>query len=115
MTAPRSSNRHEAPPRSRQRTERPTTPARPVRNARSDPMIAKVRVLGLRAADARALRAAGGRIRDYLEGGEPDNHRADGGRAGATDLADAPDAGGAQPDPGVSLGRLTRYYETGPG
>jgi conjugative relaxase-like TrwC/TraI family protein len=69
-------------------------------------VIAKVRVLGLRAADARALRAAGTRIVEYLTGGKEDDRAPVG--ATTTDGAD-----GAA-DRAASVDRLVRYYEAGP-
>lgn len=64
-------------------------------------MIVKIRVLGLRGADAQRLRGAAGRIRDYLEGGVPDRET---GGAGPQ--------GGSSAGPGAApLTRLAAYYE----
>jgi conjugative relaxase-like TrwC/TraI family protein len=76
-------------------------------------VIAKVRVLGLRAADARALRAAGTRILEYLEGGKGDD-RGNRAGAGAPTVNGADGIAGGLPGPAVSVDRLARYYEAGP-
>jgi conjugative relaxase-like TrwC/TraI family protein len=70
-------------------------------------VIAKARVLGLRAADARAIADAGRRIVEYLEGGR---HRDQEPRKPG-----AAEDGGMPPDGEADeLVRLAHYYEAGP-
>lgn len=82
-------------------------------------MIAKVRVLGLRGADARGLRGAGNRIREYLEGatgacqsgaGQCDVDASSGGIPGPGGPGGPAGAG----RPNAPLSALTAYYEAGP-
>jgi conjugative relaxase-like TrwC/TraI family protein len=75
-------------------------------------VIAKARVLSLRAADARALRAASSRILEYLEGGERDNRRRE--APGGVRLDGVEASGAGPPDPAGSVQRLARYYEASP-
>ena len=81
-------------------------------------MIAKVRVLGLRGADARGLRAASNRIREYLEGTasrqEPGAARGDAGAVGRSRGAEGPGGGAGGSDASSPLARLATYYEAGP-
>ena len=73
----------------------------------SGAVIAKARVLGLRAADARAIADAGRRIVEYLEGGR---HRDQEPRKPG-----AAEDGGMPPDGEADeLVRLAHYYEAGP-
>ncbi|MDP9388980.1 MAG: relaxase domain-containing protein, partial [Actinomycetota bacterium] len=82
-------------------------------------MIAKIRVLGLRGADAGGLRGAGNRIREYLEGtGAGHQPGAGGGDLGAPagefGGADGPDGGTGGVHQKAPLADLTAYYEAGP-
>ena len=76
-------------------------------------MIAKVRVLGLRAADTRALRAAGNRILEYLEGGSEKDRANSGTDVGPTSL-NGLGAHDRSTDPASALGKLASYYEASP-
>lgn len=81
-------------------------------------MIAKIRVLGVRGTDARGLRGASNRIREYLEGTEA-GHQA---RSGAGDAGAVAGSVGGAVGPGdagatashSALATLAAYYEAGP-